>query len=315
MKEKLKKILKNRLFIFIITALLFSVVGVSAATYFESGAVTYDNTESGLTSTNVQGAIDELYGVCTAKPPAGGDGILESVPVVTSGDGLYKDEYEDGRYIFKGANPNNYITFNDEPSGWRIISIEPDKTIKIMKINYSIGSYKWHTSKTNIWQNARINEILNDDYYNDSLTSKAKTQISVGNFSIGAVTENNNDLGAQIVAENSRIWEGNIALITVSEYIRTNSNKTNCGTFMLMNNNYGSCRTTTWINNISYYSGMWTLTAISSRNDVVFYVNEYRRIISNYTDNNYYTYPVLYLSSEVQIKSGTGTYGDPYTLE
>ena len=34
--------------------------------------------------------------------------------VVDSGDGLYKDEYETGRYIYKGANPNNYITFNNE---------------------------------------------------------------------------------------------------------------------------------------------------------------------------------------------------------
>ena len=38
---------------------------------------------------------------------------------VTSGDGLYKDTYETGRYVYKGANPNNYITFNNEL--WRII--------------------------------------------------------------------------------------------------------------------------------------------------------------------------------------------------
>ncbi len=39
-KEKIKKVLKNRIFIFVMSAILFSVVGVSAATYFESGAVT-----------------------------------------------------------------------------------------------------------------------------------------------------------------------------------------------------------------------------------------------------------------------------------
>lgn len=57
---------------------------------------------------------------------------------VTTGDGLYKDEYEEGRYIYKGANPNNYLTFNDESAGWRILSIEKDGTLKIIK-NQSIG--------------------------------------------------------------------------------------------------------------------------------------------------------------------------------
>lgn len=53
--------------------------------------------------------------------------------VVTSGDGLYADEYENNRYFYKGTAPDNYITFNGEDAGWRIISVEPDETLKIMK--------------------------------------------------------------------------------------------------------------------------------------------------------------------------------------
>ena len=85
--------------------------------------MTYDNKESGLSSTDVQGAIDELYGVCTAKPP--GEQIIED-------NGLEKDPYE-CRYFFTGTNPNNYVTFNGETAGWRIISVGCDGTIKIMK--------------------------------------------------------------------------------------------------------------------------------------------------------------------------------------
>ena len=33
--------------------------------------------------------------------------------VVTSGDGLYEDQYEDGRYVNRGSSPDNYILFND----------------------------------------------------------------------------------------------------------------------------------------------------------------------------------------------------------
>ncbi len=51
--------------------------------------------------------------------------------VVTSGDGLYKDTTEEGRYIYKGSNPDNYITFNGKL--WRIIAIEKDETLKIVR--------------------------------------------------------------------------------------------------------------------------------------------------------------------------------------
>ena len=51
--------------------------------------------------------------------------------VVTSGDGLYKDSLKDGRYIYRGADPNNYITLDNDT--YRIISIEDDGTLKVMK--------------------------------------------------------------------------------------------------------------------------------------------------------------------------------------
>ena len=52
---------------------------------------------------------------------------------VTSGDGIYLDKYNDGRYVYKGGNPNNFIKFNNEL--WRIISVEKDGTLKIIRLN------------------------------------------------------------------------------------------------------------------------------------------------------------------------------------
>lgn len=60
----MKKILRNRLFIFILGVIITLSVNVIAATYFPSNQVTYDNKTSGLSATNVQGAIDELYKNC-----------------------------------------------------------------------------------------------------------------------------------------------------------------------------------------------------------------------------------------------------------
>ena len=62
--------------------------------------------------------------------------------LVNSEDGLYTDSYENGRYIYRGQNPNNYIVFNNEK--WRIISIEKDDTIKIIKES-SIGDMSFDT--------------------------------------------------------------------------------------------------------------------------------------------------------------------------
>ncbi len=67
----MKKIIKSRVFCCLITVLVVGTVSVAAATYFPSNQVTYDNTASGLSSTNVQGAIDELYNECSSSISAG----------------------------------------------------------------------------------------------------------------------------------------------------------------------------------------------------------------------------------------------------
>ncbi len=51
--------------------------------------------------------------------------------VVTSGDGLYLDITEVDRYIYKGVNPDNYIKLGNDL--YRIISIESDNTLKVVK--------------------------------------------------------------------------------------------------------------------------------------------------------------------------------------
>ncbi len=60
--------------------------------------------------------------------------------VVTSGDGLYVDSTVDGRYIYRGGKPNNYIRLGDDL--YRIISLEKDGTIKVIKQD-SIGNMAW----------------------------------------------------------------------------------------------------------------------------------------------------------------------------
>ena len=77
------------------------------------------------------------------------------VPTVNSGDGLYEDVYEQGRYVYKGSNSNNYIMFNNEL--WRIVAKEADGTYKILRneilenrpFNENVNSNDWKTSTLN----------------------------------------------------------------------------------------------------------------------------------------------------------------------
>ena len=131
---KIKEFSKKYLIGFFIGLILFTVVGVSAATYFPSNQTTYNNGITGMKATNVQTAIDELYNTCF--PPTTADQVK---------GGLEKDPYE-CRYFFKGANPNNYITFNNET--WRIISAECDGTIKIIK-ETSASNQVWDATNSN----------------------------------------------------------------------------------------------------------------------------------------------------------------------
>lgn len=54
---------------------------------------------------------------------------------MTSGDGLYRDTIENGRYIYKGANPNNYIYIREIGVNikYRIYSIEDDCSLKVVR--------------------------------------------------------------------------------------------------------------------------------------------------------------------------------------
>ena len=83
----------------------------------------------------------------------------------------------DYRYI--GANPNNYVKFNDEL--WRIIGVfdvddgtgKIEKRMKIIR-NESIGKYSWDNSTTessygtNNWLVARLNYLLNPGHESET---------------------------------------------------------------------------------------------------------------------------------------------------
>ena len=223
-----------------------------------------------------------------------------TLPLASDGsDGLYQDEYESGRYIYKGANPNNYITFNNET--WRILSIDSSGRIKIVR---------WDSTMSNQWDRpSEIKTYLNGEYLESITVNKEK--IVPSTWSIGAVTWDNNDLAGQIASENgTQSQSANVGLITVSEYLRANTNKEECGNFSLNNDNYSTCKTTNWL---FKGTGYLTISPFADYSFSVFCVSNDGNLGMSTADDTVAVLPAITLSSDINL-SGSGTVGDPYRI-
>ncbi len=303
--KKTKYYIKNNLIGLIIGGIIFGSLGVYAAITFPSNEVSFDPSNSTLKSTNVKDAIDELYKKCT------GESVKSAAEQIIEDSGIKKDSNE-CRYFFIGSNANNYITFNDQIAKWRIISVECDGTIKIIK-QKSIKESRWDSGKNNWDRPAELNTYLNGTYYN-RLNATAQSQIVSHNFSIGAVTNGDTNLANTINKENSKIWNGKIALPTVSEYIRSNSNQIECGTVQKISS-YTKCAETTWMHNDN--TNWWTLTPYSGDDYQTFVIVSNTGELSHFPNynNSFEVRPVLYLSSNIKITGGDGSKSNPYTIE
>lgn len=259
-----------------------------------------------------------------------------NIPVVNSGDGLYRDEYNEGRYVYRGGAPNNYIMFNNEL--WRIVSIEKDGAFKILRneilpdsvpfdipgeratgyCSFSLaqmyGCNAWNkmddfSGIVNnvefsgvVEKDATLNSFLNGDYYN-RLSENAKKYIVNHVFNVGPVFKLDN-LAIIINNEKKYQWNGRIGLISASDFIQANSDMTNCGSF----NTVGSeCYDTNWMNGDSF----WTITP--SINTQVFEV-EVGSLVGWFNLNSgSLIRPVVFLNSDISL-SGNGTEDNPYII-
>ncbi len=119
-----------------ILGILLSVIGVKAASYLGSGSeLVYDNSSSGLSSVNVQNALDEVYGkicpdnyVCLKKKStlALGD-YVKMTPTKSS---YTTDTSKTGYTSTQTINPQ-------ELNLWRVIKINDDGTVEMISEHVS----------------------------------------------------------------------------------------------------------------------------------------------------------------------------------
>ena len=267
-------------------------------------------------------------------------------------DGIVAEEHPETEqleattdYRYTGANPNNYVEFNDEL--WRIIGVFPtddgtgniENRIKIIR-NEKVGNIAWNNDESNDWSMSSLKEILNSgDYYNrvgsystTGLISEAKSMIGKAKWYLGGVTPSNfnnalasdfysYERGTTVYSENSTSFVGEVGLMYPSDYGYATSggsaiDREECLSHALSDwDSNSDCYNNDWL----YANDLiqWTITADADYFSSVFYV-----YLDGYIGYNAELYiidylavrPVIYLSVDVKITGGSGTESAPYIL-
>ena len=227
---------------------------------------------------------------------------------------------------YYGANPNNYVSFNNEL--WRVIGVFKDiddgtgkkeTRLKIAR-SESVGNYAWDSNTENEWSTATLQTYLSGDYLN-SLSAEAQGMIGNAKWNLGGSSTYQglyaNDYytferGTTVYSGRSTEWTGKIALMYPSDYMYAGDLSKCSKDGFNWDTDQTNCRDTSWLRNTS--NTQWTVTPNSSDSYLVFRVHN-----SGYVSNGDVTVsnasrPVLYLSSTVEIIGGDGTSGNPFTL-
>ena len=245
------------------------------------------------------------------------------------------DALTDYRYI--GADPNNYVTFNDET--WRIIGVftvddgtgNVEERIKLIR-DESIGNIAWDSNYTNDWPNATSNANLNSgDYWTNSLGSDAKSLIDNTVWYLGG-SSSYNDITASMFYERERgttvysgistSWTGKVGLMYPSDYGYATSGGTTtdrnaCLNEVLHNwdaSDFSDCKNNDWLLSSEF---QWTLTSLTSYSGYVFHVESSGLLTSGNSAYNLISRarPVVFLKSSTKIVDGNGSSSNPYILQ
>ena len=237
----------------------------------------------------------------------------------------------DYRYI--GANPNNYVTFNNET--WRIIGVfsvddgtgNVEQRLKLIR-NESIGDIAWDSNNTNDWPKATLNTNLNNgDYWTNSLTSDAKNMIGDTVWYLGGSSTYDDvtasmfyeiERGTTVYSGRSTSWTGKVGLMYPSDYGYatsggTTTDRNTCLNKELFNwDSVSDCYNNDWIFNSST---QWTITPRASYSTDVFYLHDTGYVYSSNANNARGVRPVVFLKSSIKIVDGDGSSSNPYILQ
>ena len=138
-----------------------------------------------------------------------------------------------------------------------------------------------------------------------------RNQIVSHEFNSGPILYGHGTLSKQISEEESVKWTGNIGLISLSEYIRANSNEELCGNINLINDYPADCILSNWMHINDYY---WTISSDTDDSSIVWTIYRSGEIydFSAHDDSNN-ALPALYLQDNLTF-TGSGTSTDNFII-
>lgn len=264
---------------------------------------------------------------------------------VTSSDSneFMSNKYESSKYSYIGENPNNYITLNNGEL-WRIVSVESDHTIKVVKWDNTLtkafdeidnrtesssycttlenGCNAWTTRSLfssgdiegSIDNDSSIATYLNTVYYN-GLDSTFQEQIVEHSFNIGPV-EKDATFEMAIMQEEEYSWSGKVGLLSITEMLYpTNASSMTLGTSY--ENNY-----------LLKFAGnnfLWTITPVKNNSSEVWTIlNDKTQTGKNAAletemieevNYEFKVLPTVYLKGTLQYISGNGSIDSPFVVK
>ena len=263
--------------------------------------------------------------------------------------GLVADPTDSSRYIFRGANPNNYIKFNATYNGYtasggtlyRIIGVEPDGTIKIVHSG-ALETRQFRSTESSVWDGSNLRNYLNGtdsgNYY-ATFNTQAKDHIQAKKFYIGTMnyyksSNQTKTIADTVTAEKSAQEPNNsyVGLMSVYDFLLASTNCsattnwTTIGTKVSGSDNY-TCDVNNWLVYTTGGAEVWFITPYSggrvrrwlSPGCTAYNIsgceskNEGSIQYSNPV-NAKVIRPVIYLKQGVKVMAGNGTSSNPYIL-
>ena len=234
------------------------------------------------------------------------DGVNGFYSIGQSGELTTSDNPREYRYI--GADPNNYVMFNNEL--WRIIGLF-DGEVKLAREKDEL--YAFYSTSGDVI----IDDYLKKDVY-ETISEKNKEYISSHTWDVSTARVYNGETAQQFYEDERNpenpsygTWNQEIALPYMSDYGFATSGGSTTSRETCLNTNITSwqadCENNNWLNNKKSY---WSLIKWKAMSEI------YRFPDGNSGSGQYNSYvkATLFLKSDVMYDGGTGTKEDPFVV-
>ena len=262
-------------------------------------------------------------------------------------NGLEKDTTSDENIRYVGANPNNYVSFNDEL--WKIIGVF-GSNLKLVRDDI-LTTYSFDNKTTaqgietdygtNDWTKSYLREFLNDYYYEgktitchseaigapiatnatitcpeiNKINATAKSMIQNTMWNLGGLSFEEGSVNELYIKERGTVVYSNhetkssdyIGLIYPSDYVFASIDES-CSQDLFSS----TCKNNNWLFKGVWY---WTISPNSSNTNGVFNVAGGGYLYCNSALSRGSIRPSVYLKSDIKIVSGSGTKDDAFKLE